>query len=321
VSTALLVVCGYFILAEFLQDSAPGLIVLGTFLVVGFSIVLMPSPRTKRPYKVVFLAVSVVSAGFTIGLYSGLLESVTLLDDSYIDVSRSQAILHLQNNGLTDFTVHEFKLGNVSFTFEYRPFSANRLSRGESRYFVIYFVGKSLAVDETQQGRMGGGWLHLLVNEELTPSTFQDGVSYPVVLTTSGLLRHRFDIEARHTLDEELDLEAYATRFESQATIVIRINNTGSYYSYIYSIEVAGVTFICEPPATVTPQGWWYDPPFNVLYLSFPKEPGLSSSSNMGVGEIYATPTPQLSMLVEGETYEILVRTMADKLYTTNVTV
>jgi hypothetical protein len=318
--TALLIACCYFIIAEFLQG-APGLVIIGLILAIGFILALMPSPKTKRPYKIMFLTASIISAGFATGLYSGLFESAILLPDSLIDVSQSVAILHLQNNGLTDFTVNEFQLGNVSFTFEYRTFSLTRLARGETKYFFIYFPRKSLAMGyESQDVSWGTGSFDLLVNEELTPLTFQDGNSYPVVLTTDGLLRHRFDVEAKHTLDEELQVRAYAYRFEWGVEINIRINNTGSYYSYIYSIEVAGVTFTFKPPGQVGPQSphhLWTES----VSLSFPEEPGISWSSSMSVNKISATPTPQLSMLVEGETYEILVRTMADKLYTTNVTV
>ena len=296
----------------------PGLVFVGTFLVIGFSLALMPSSQTKRPYKVMFLVASIASAGFTIGLYSGLFESATLLADSHIDVSRSLAILHLQNNGLTGLTVNKFELGNMSFTFKDRVFGLNKWAPGETKYYVIYFAERSLDVthgNQTYFSPMMGSHI-LSVDGELTPSTFQRGVSYPLTLTTNRLLRHKFDVEAKHTLDEELGVKVYASRFEHRVEVSIRFNNTGSYYSYIYSIEIASVTFLFEPPAMASPYSW-----YDALWVNFCEEPGISWSSSMIVGNMSATPTPQLSMLLAGETYEVLVRTMAGRLYTTNVTI
>lgn len=295
-----------------------GLVFLGTILAIGFSLALMPSSQTKKPYKVMFLSASVASAGFAIGLYSGLFESATLLADSYIDVSRSLAILHLQNNGLTSFTVNKFELGNVSFTFRDRTFGGNKWAPREAKYVIIYYVYNSLGFFETYESYYPSpsfGAFRLSVDMEVTPLTFREGISYPLILTTNGLLRHRFNVEAKYTLDEELAVKAYASRFEHRVELAIRFNNTGSYYSYIYSIEIASVTLLFEPPAMISPYN-----SYNDLFVSFLEEPAISWSSSMIVGKMSATPTPQLSMLLAGETYEVLVRTMAGRLYVTNVT-
>ncbi len=125
-----------------------------------------------------------------------------------------------------------------------------------------------------------------------------------------------FEVEAEHTSDEGLDVKAYAVRFEHDLWMDIRFNNTGSHVSYIYSLELAGVTFLFEPPAVALPH---HRP--NSLTLDFSDEQGLHWSSDMSVGNITATPTPQFRMFAAGQTYEILVRTMTNKLYNASVTV
>jgi hypothetical protein len=316
-----LMVSWYLILAEFFQQ-AMGLVVIGLILTISISLALMPSPQTKRQYKVMFLAASAVSAGFSAGLYSGLFESAVLLDDSYIDISRSLALLHLKNNGLTGFAINEIKLGNISFIVGQSLLCLSRLQRGDEAYFSIYYPEKSLF--RTHEAPTYFSPIHagpsLAVDQELWPSAFRSGVSYPVVLTTNGILRHSFNIEARRTLDEELSIQASAHQQEHNVEVRLQFNNTGSYYVHVHSIEIANVAFHFEPPALVAPNDW-PNGSFQILYLGFREEPGISWGSSMFIGNISATPEPQLSMLKIGETYEIRVRTMTNNIYVTNVTI
>lgn len=323
VFTAVLMISWYLIIAQFLQQ-APGLVVIGLLLTITISLVLMPSSQTRKQYKAMFLAGSAISAGFAAGLYSGLFESVTLLPDSYIDTSRSLALLHLRNNGLTDLALNEIKLGNSSFTFGYDAVRLGRVQRGYEAYFVIYYPEKSLQISD-EAPHLGPIYAgpDLIVDQEVDPSAFQNGLSYPAVLTTNSILRHTFNIEARRTMDEELDVQASARLYELYEHTVefsIRFNNTGSYLVHLYSIEIADVVFYPRPPAMVVPYQWSRGT-YQVLELRFFEAPRLSWSSSMSIRNISAIPQPQLSMLTIGETYEIRVRTMTDNIYVTSVTV
>lgn len=316
VLTVVLIVSLCLTIAKYLLDKAPGLLFIGVILAVSFPIALRVSPRTKKRYKAMFLTASVVAAGFTVGLYSGLWESVILLDDSYIDISRCAVVLHLKNNGLTEVIVNQIEVGNTSFTVS-SPYSVKGLQPSETANLVIYYVEKNLQLLTDRIEIDFDPWwgADVSVNQEVIPSTFQSGDSYPVVLTTNSVLKHRFSVEAKRTLDEKLDIKASMWHFENSVAISIRFNNTGSNYLYLYSIKIADVVFKPEPPAVIP----YYDS--NHLALYFEDEPAISWTSNMIIHKISATPKPELDMLEMGATYDILVRTMADNLYVTNVTI
>lgn len=321
--TIVMFVCLDLVIARFLLDKLPVLAAVMIFMISIASLAAVPSPDTKRAYKTIFLATLVASTGFTFGLYAGLFESMILLDDSWIDISHSAMICHLKNNGFIDWTVKAVNVNNITFTLEYPYyFSKERVQAGDTAYLIIYYGDDVFRwIPSTRATRISwedlDPWLvhdwSCPFNGEISPSTFQNGSSYQVVFTTNGVLKHSFAVEAKFTLDEKLNVTARKWLSENSREIWVRFNNTGEYYSYIYTIQVANVTFYFKPPIKI--------PPCREMRLIFAGGEGLFGWGVHYYGNVYATPTPEFPMLEVGTTYEILVRTMTNNLYITNVTI
>ena len=326
--TILMITCLDLIVIRFLLDSLP---VLATIIIVIVSIAFLaavPSPDTKRAYKTMFLATLVVSSGFTISVYAGLFNSMILLDDSWIDISHSAIIFHLKNNGFIDWAIKEVKVSNITFTLKYPRFSLKEnLQAGDTAYLIVYYCENIFQwIPSTYAARINWNpadpfspWWPMDIScpakGEISPSTFQNESTYRVVFTTNGVLRHSFAVKAKFTLDEKLNVTARKWLSENSREIWVRFNNTGEYYSYIYTIQVANATFYFKPPIKVPPSSW------REMRLIFAGGEGLFGWCVHYYGNVYATPTPKFSMLKVGTTYEILVRTMANNLYITDVTI
>lgn len=329
--TIFLIVSLDLIISRFLLDKLPVLAVILIVLVSVVSLTAAPSPRTKRAYKTIFLVILVTSAGFMISVYAGIFESMVLLDDSWLDVSHSAFIFHLKNNGLTDWRIKEVETDNIAFTFSYPSTNLREnLDAGDTSYLVIYYsesifqwiisaYGVSINWDSAQPFHPSYpmDW-SCSTRGEISPATFQNGSTYKVSFVTDGVLRHSFNVKAKSTLDEELKVTArkWFREIPSPAKeIWVQLNNTGDYYSYVYTIQVANVTFLFKPPIKVSPSSW------EEMRLFFSDGEDSFGWSVNYYGNIYATPTPAFSMLKIGTSYDVLVRTMTNNLYTTNITI
>lgn len=324
------------IVASFLMDESPFLTIMVIVFVSFVSLAAVPSPKTKRAYKTVFLATLVVSTSFAFGLYTGLFESMILLDDSWIDISHSAVVFHLRNNGLTDWTVREVRISDITFTPKYPHSSLKQdLQTGDMAYFIIYYsedVFEWIPPESTAFSSWSpinrpfstyfiSSW-SCLPNQDINPSTFQNGSTYQVVFDTGGVLKHSysFDIEARPTSDEELNVTATTKLYEDRVDFWFEFNNTGEYYSYIYSIQIANVTFYFEPLIRIEPSWWTQSPMWYRMILSF-NDDGLYAISPAYLGNITSTATLRHSMLEVGTTYNVIVRTMTNNLYIAHVTI
>lgn len=288
-----------------------------------------PSPDTRRAYKTVFLVALVISAGFTVSLYAGLFESVTVLDASWIDISHSAMILHLKNTGLTDWIIKDIDFGNVAFTLEYPRVYAYVVQPWDTAYLIVYYCENRYEwISSTRAASTGwdpsdpfASWwpssahLTFLAQGGISPSTFQNGSSYEAILTANGILKHRFDIEAKFTLDEELKITAYRRLMENFVEFTVRLNNTGDYDSYIYTMQIANVTFYFKPPMRIRPSDWRTGEIYVYVHSA-----GFYGGGFDYYGNVSANVTLNLSMFETGTTYDISVRTMTNNLYITNVT-
>lgn len=319
----IMIVCLDLIVAKFLLGKFPVLTVIVIVIISVATLATVPSSDTKRAYKTLFLATLFASTGFTVGLYTGLFESLILHVDSWIDISHSAAIFHLKNNGLTDWIIEEVKISNITFTLKY-PAAKRYLGTGDTAHLIIYYSENTFQwIPSTYAATIS--WeqadpFHPFspmewpcsVKGEVSPSTFQNGSRYKVVFATNGVLKHSFDTEAKLTLDEELSVTAIRWLYENSMQISVRFNNTGNYFSYIYTIQIANVTFYFEPPLRIYSSD---DITFNfgrngfsVMYYGY-------------YGDIYANATVNFSMFEIGTTYDILARTMTNNLYITSVTI
>jgi hypothetical protein len=323
--TIVMFVCLDLVIARFLLDKLPVLAAIMIVMISIASLAAVPSPDTKRAYKTIFLATLVVSSGFTIGVYAGLFNSMILLDDSWVDISHSAIIFHLKNNGFIYWTIKEVKVSNITFTLKYSGSLKENLQAGDTAYLIVYYCENIFQwIPSTYAARINwdpadpfSPWYPMDIScpakGEISPSTFQNESTYRVVFTTNGVLKHSFAVEAKFTLDEKLNITARKWLSENSREIWVRFNNTGEYYSYIYTIQVANVTFYFKPPMKV--------PPCGEMRLFFAGGEGLFGWGAHYYGNVYATPTPKFPMLEVGTTYEILVRTMTNNLYITNVTI
>ncbi len=333
VLTVVLVVCLDLIIAKFLMDKSSGVAIMAIVFLSLALLAIVPSPKTKGAYKTVFLGGVIVSAAFTFGLYTGLSESMILLDDSWIDISHTAVVFHLKNSGLTDWTLRDVRINDITFTLTYPQSREEKLQAGDTLYFIIYYSENvfqwipstyaahiSWSPDNPFSIYYPMAW-SCLPSQEINPLTFQNGSTYQVVVNTAGVLKHSysFNIEARFTSDEELNVTATRRLNEDEVDFLFEFDNTGEYYSYIYSIQIADVTFYFEPLIRINPSWWTLNPVRYGMMLSFDDD-GLDGWSGYH-GNISSTDTLRHSMLEVGTTYNVIVRTMTNNLYVANVTI
>jgi hypothetical protein len=258
------------------------------------------------------------------------------LEDSRIDISHSAVVLHLKNNGLTDWTIREVKISNIAFTPKYLRSSLREdLQAGDTAYLVFHYTenifqwipsayAAFLDWTPTNTGFISRGteW-PCWSDQEITPSTFQNGSAYQVVINTDGVLKNSYSFEIKATLIEDEEINVTATRklYENRLDIWFTVNNTGTYYSYIYSIQIANVTFYFEPLIRISPslssKVAYY--PYRMI-LSF-NDDGLYAVAPAYLGNITSTATLGYSMLEVGTTYNFIVRTMTNNIYVASFTI
>lgn len=299
----------------FIKYTLPVSPVLVIFLILATSsiiITFVPSERTKKLYKVAFLCVTVFVSGFTFGIFAGLFESIVLLPDSMIDLSRSLVSLHIQNNGLTDLTINEVDVEDIKFVLEFPGAVDKYLQPGGSAYLTLDYIYSTFdwptflnRVDETGDCE---------INKEFSPTTFQPHSVYNVALITNGVIKHSFQVEAKLTSDENLTISPRIWHFQDGAQLDVKFNTTQNWV-FVYSIQMVNITFYFKPPNGISK----YEE--DELFINFASAAYFYWECWGYSGNLNATLTPTYSMLQAGKTYDIVVTTMTNTTYTTNVTI
>lgn len=324
------------IIIEFLKSLMSIAFLAIIFFVVPFCIVIVNEilQREKIPYQAGFLIVLGVSGVFTVGLYGKLFESMTLLEDSVIDISNCAMIFRLQNTGLTDLKILRICVSNITYTLDWPDDrSSYLLLRGESVLLVVHYAREKFqwirrppSEFEIETYLWSGYIRGLSSDHNPTPVTFLDGKKYQVTFHTQSVLQHSFWVEAEITSKEELTVSRARSYFYGNETkgaiqTFIRLNNTGISHCYIYNIRISDITFQFTPPMFIEPT-----PPVSEFYRL--KEIGVDFGTYEGIGytgsyygRITATPTPTLSMFKVGNTYKVTIWTMTNNYYVTNFTI
>lgn len=265
-------ICIGLIVFEFLPDSP----ILAWIIILAGALVCFatfPSLGTRKVFKVMFLSILVFLAAFATILNVGAFESMSLMNDSWIDTSHCAMIFHVRNTGLTRWHILQVQVNNV--TFSINPFSSGQISEYVERlndaYLLFYYCdgifqwipsnyAASIHWDATNpfDPAFPEDELKYAVNSQIIPSTFMADSTYQVTFCTGSVITHTFEVQAKATLNERLNIQGYSSASNDSGNVYIVFNNTGSYYSYIYTFQINNITFrmnhfLQVPPSTQYP--------------------------------------------------------------------
>jgi len=325
------------IIIEFLKGlmSIASLVII--FFIVPFCVIMINEILQKErvPYRAVLLIVVGVSGAFTGGLYGKLFESVTLSEDSVIDISNCAMIFWLRNTGLTDLKILGICVSNITYTLTWPPYVSSYVllpRGGETALLVVHYAREMFQwirqppSEFKVETYLNSGYVKSLSSgHNPTPVTFTDGKKYQVTFHTQSMLQHSFWVEAKPTSMEELSASARSYFYDNEAggfiQTCIRFNNTGTSPCYIYNIRIENTTVQFTPPMFIEPTS-----PLSEFYRLKEISVSFHTSGSIGYtgdhhGKITVIPTPTPSMFKVGNTYEVTIWTMTNNYCTTNVTI
>lgn len=302
------------------------LVPLGLFILLIFLVIWELLAKKKGFVRVTFLATLLILGIFAGGLCTGLFESVTLLEDSFIDLSNCAAILHIQNTGLTNVELSRIKIGDITCDTSSQRWLAT-LSRGAAKYLVIHYAHRRFQWWDEQSFyayedsyRASGAYQ---TDVEVAPFTFQNGSEYLVTLSTKGFLKHSFRLEAKHTMEENVSFQAHVVNVNRDGNYCVpdihfEFNITSTSVCHIYYIKIGNYTLWFNPPQRIT---YWSYYSFAIhLSSSLWRYPPKGFETSGLPSEITSTPSITSSSFRVGETYNIIMRTMTNNNYTTTIT-
>jgi hypothetical protein len=317
-----------FLMMHFLIGITGGLVYILILLVIIPSCLIFYDLMEKggKTTRMAFLVVLIALGSFFGGLRVGLLESISLAEDSLIDISHSVVALHIRNTGLSPIRIAKVTVSDIDFNADSTNFPLY-LAIGAEAYLIVQYVRETFLWDRTIDKPMKEEYYdetrRYSSDTGPTPLTFQNGSVYSVTFHTYGLMHHTFPLKAELTGEERLNVwRAFGKKTNLYVDVRLFLNNTGTSPCCIYTIRIGDVLFQLKPPMVISPwpatseyspqviihiQDWgaYYD-----AYGTWPWS-----------GELIAEPAPTVSMFPENETYGISVWTMADNHYTTNVTI
>jgi hypothetical protein len=179
-------------------------------------------------------------------------------------------IFHVRNTGLTRWHILQVQVNNV--TFSINPFSHGQVSeyveRLKDAYLLLYYCdgtwqwipsdyAASIPWDATNPFDLTfpENGPKYAVDSQIIPSTYMADSTYQVTFYTGSVIAHTFEVQAKSTLNERLNIQGYSIASNDSGHVYIQFNNTGSYYSYIYTFQINNVTFrmnhfLQVPPST-----------------------------------------------------------------------
>ena len=135
-----------FIIVYFLSRvMAGGVYVLIFFVIIPFCFLFYDDLiKRKKTIQITFLVVLIGSGIFLGGVHVGLVESMSLAEDSLIDISNGVIAIHVRNTGLSDIKITEVTVGGITFNMSHyiRYFSLN-LAIGTDAYLIIHYVKRA----------------------------------------------------------------------------------------------------------------------------------------------------------------------------------
>ena len=280
----------------------------------------------KKGSKVLLFVVSfliIAPASFTAGLNYGIFDSITLLEDSVIDLSHCTAWLNIKNNGLTDVQISKIEIGNLicNVSKQYSYLWRKNLKRGKTATLGIYYARRSFQWGAILGRNPPYGAYRFGSSLEITPTTFTEG-KYPVVIHTDGIIAYRFEIEARLSRPEEiygfqakiynLGEERIGDQNYCLPDIEFRFEMVPLSVAFIYSVAIGNLTIKFSPPILVQRYEFYND--FDLRLFT--------DRIYVNGSPTTAIPSQPLNMPIfrVGETYNVTVRTMVNNNYTTSIT-
>lgn len=295
----------------------------------------------KRGTKMLLLILCllvVVPAGFTASLNGGVLDSVTLLSDSVIDLSSCTAFLKIKNDGSTVFTISTIEIGGLVCDISWLArLGESTLGLGETMAFDVYYAhsgyesyAPSLSTGAEIDPNPYDAVVYFDSNIEITPTTFTEG-KCAVVLHSERLLAHRLEVEAKFVEPEEIEgvqtfvYNLHEERINDQNFTLFgvdfNLNMTFPSVACIYSVDVGNLTIKFNPPIFVQGSSGSSDDYYSSFALGFSRNEIFVNPHSARV--ITAIPSRPLDapIFTVGQTYKVSIRTMTNRNYTTSMTI
>ena len=267
------------------------------------------------------LSIILIPAGIVGALDNGLFDSITLLEQSGIDLYNCRVSFNIKNNGLTDVQISTIEIGNVTFYF-----GKFGLERGKNATLALSYGSETFDYWINVGGLKYWGTSGLSANCEITPITFIEGRRYPVVVRTEDLAKCGCEVEAGFSKTEEIfGIEVYACLEERTLGnqtyylpyIWVDLDMALDSVTYIHSIDIGNLTIWFDPPiCMLTEHSGHYQKDFSLSF--YPDHVNVYS----GYPPVNAIPNQSLNVPIfeAGETYNITIRTMMNNNYTTSIT-
>jgi hypothetical protein len=289
---------------------------------------------TERPKKgaktllVVMLALIVITPAFTVCLASGVFDSLTMSNDSYIDLYRCTVFLYVQNVGFKDVAITNVTVGNLVWVF-----SGSDIARGENMTLTLVYAHPDILIYWLEPENIIYDGPYCLNGTGVDPTTFQEGKIYGVKIQTDGPT-FTFQVKATYLSREDIQgINAKVGYMDNQTEgnetyclpeMYVQFNTTSWSFVFIHSITVGPLTLTFEQPILVVVDpsnghyGYldldFYGPPYGqyraLVPEIWPNGEIVSATANQPLT------SPVFSL---GKTYSLTVCTMENN-YTTTVT-
>jgi hypothetical protein len=209
---------------------------------------------------------------FTVGLYGQVFETMTLAEDSRIDLSRCTMVFHIKHWGLTEWNVKKVRVQNITFSFDTNvPRVVD--NRADDVYLTINYARgvyhwltpsylNSLGLNTSELFDINPltlGLYRCSIDKTINPSTLNANMTCDVTFDIGSIFTHTFQVQTRQTLNETIDIKyVFYHRYIGDNSIQVEgfLNNTGSYTSYIHSIDINNITFYSTPTASIVPSSY-----------------------------------------------------------------
>lgn len=276
-----------------------------------------------RVILIISVLLIIIPAVFSTSLNYGILDSVELLEDSVIDLSYCTAMLHIKNNGLTEVHVLSVEIGKLICDFSSYPWLGT-VKPGESEVLHVYYAYKQFVWGLDQFSPYPSGPQYNS-NLQISPTTFKEG-KIPVIIHTDGVLSYKFDVEAKFSKPEEIydfQVNIFNLNKESDDSLncylpdmTLIFNMSQDAVALVYFVKIGNLTLQLIYPPMV--QGYEccnhfsisLDPDYHIWVNGWP------AGQTMGVISNHPINVPIFEI---GKTYTVVVQTMANNNYTTQI--
>jgi hypothetical protein len=314
-------------------------IFLGVWAVV-HSILTASQRKGARIFLFTILALLIITPGFTICLTGGVFNSITLSNDSFIDLSHCTVFLDIHNIGIKDVVITNVTVGHLVWTFPSLNsvwWNLKKLPRGQNTTLTLVYAHPYDGMPGMYSNLIEPDGPYDLEGRGINPATFLEGEAYPVKVQTDGPITFGFQVEAKYLKHEEIrGIHARAiflhNRTEENESycvpeIVVWFDMPATSLGFIHSITVGPLTLTFEQPILIPRNNFGSTQQYTSIMIDY--RVNASGQYSAFVSDVWPSsvvepvlPNQPLTSppFKIGETYSLTVQTMENNNYTATIT-